>query len=89
MSDIVDIENAEDEIEDFLQFIINYKDMLEQSITSMSNKIEYNKEELDEVKKFLVDNCKHDVEIDYVDSIKNGEVHSVILKYCKICNTVF
>ena len=63
--------------------------MLEQSITTMKNKIEYRTEELGKIKDFLRENCEHQLEIDYVDSMKNCEINSIIIKYCKKCDLTF
>jgi|TARA_B110000008_G_C16436024_1_gene349852 predicted transcriptional regulator len=80
-----EIEEEVDLVEEHLQFIINYKDMLEQSIESMTYKIQDRTEELKKIKDFLHENCDHNIEIDYIDSMKNGETMSQMIKYCKNC----
>ena len=55
----------------------------------MKNKIEHHTEELQCVKEYLTENCDHKIEIDYIDSMKNGETMSQIIKYCKKCNLTF
>ena len=82
VEEIVEEENV---IEEHLQFLINYKDMLEQSISTMKNKIENNTGELEKIKEYLSENCEHNIEIDYIDSMKNGETMSQMIKYCKNC----
>ena len=89
MSEIEEIAEEGDVVEEHLQFLINYKDMLDQSISTMKNKIEYYTEELEKIKEYLTENCDHKIEIDYIDSIKNGETMSQIIKYCKKCNLTF
>jgi len=80
---------TEDVVEEHLQFLINYKDMLEQSISTMKNKIEYRTEELEKIKDFLHENCDHQFDIDYVDTMRNGELGSLMIKYCKKCKLTF
>ena len=82
-------EDNKDVVEEHLQFLINYKDMLERNILSMKNKIEHHTEELQCVKEYLTENCDHKIELDYIDSMKNGETMSQIIKYCKKCNLTF
>jgi len=89
MSEIEEIAEEGDVVEEHLQFLINYKDMLDQSISTMKNKIEHYTEELEKIKEYLTENCDHKIEIDYIDSIKNGETMSQIIKYCKKCNLTF
>jgi hypothetical protein len=72
-----------------IDLIINYKDMLERNILSMEHKLNRQKLELQEVILYLTENCDHKIEIDYIDSIKNGETMSQIIKYCKKCNLTF
>jgi len=72
-----------------IDLIINYKDMLERNILSMEHKLNRQKLELQEVILYLTENCDHKIEIDYIDSIKNGETMSQIIKYCKECNLTF
>tara|TARA_Y100000591_G_C21845707_1_gene708588 strand:- start:1450 stop:1707 length:258 start_codon:yes stop_codon:yes gene_type:complete len=83
--------DSEDEniVEEYIEFLINYKEMLEQSITSMTYKIQDHKEELKKIKKFLKKNCQHDIEIDHIDSMKNGDTMNQIIKYCKKCELTF
>ena len=38
---------------------------------------------------FLKENCEHDIEIDYIDSMKNGDTMSQMIKYCKKCGLTF
>ena len=83
-----DSEN-ENVVEEYLEFLINYKEMLEQSITSMTYKLESYNKELIKIKDFLKDNCDHKIEIDYIDSMKNGETMSQMIKYCKNCKLTF
>tara|TARA_B110000008_G_C16935950_1_gene550569 strand:- start:481 stop:747 length:267 start_codon:yes stop_codon:yes gene_type:complete len=78
----IDEENV---IEEHLQFLINYKDMLEQSIESMTYKIQDRTEELEKIKDFLHENCEHQLDMDYIDTMKNGETMSQMIKYCKNC----
>lgn len=89
MSEIEEIAEDGDVVEEHLQFLINYKDMLDQSISTMKNKIEHYTEELEKIKEYLTENCDHKIEIDYIDSMKNGETMSQIIKYCKKCNLTF
>ena len=77
-----DSEN-ENVVEEYLEFLINYKEMLEQSITSMTYKLESYTRELTKIKDFLKDNCDHNIQIDYIDTMKNGETMSQMIKYCK------
>ena len=72
-----------------IDLIINYKDMLERNILSMEHKLNRQKLELQEVILYLTENCDHKIEIDYIDSMKNGETMSQIIKYCKKCNLTF
>ena len=81
--------DTENVIEEYLEFLINYKEMLEQSIESMTYKIQDHKQELKKIKIFLKENCEHDIEIDYVDSVKNGDTMSQMIKYCKKCELTF
>lgn len=80
---------GENVVEEYIEFLINYKEMLEQSITSMTYKIENYTSELKKIKEFLKDNCDHEIETDYVDSMKNGETMSQMIKYCKKCELTF
>ena len=89
MSEIEEIAEDGDVVEEHLQFLINYKDMLDQSISTMKNKIEHYTEELEKIKEYLTENCDHKIEIDYIDSMKNGETMSQVIKYCKKCNLTF
>lgn len=82
-------EDNKDVVEEHLQFLINYKEMLDQSISTMKNKIEHRTEELEKIKEYLTENCEHQLDIDYIDSMKNGETMSQIIKYCKKCNLTF
>lgn len=86
VEEIVEEENV---IEEHLQFLINYKDMLEQSISTMKNKIENNTGELEKIKEYLSENCEHNIEIDYIDIMRNGETMSQMIKYCKKCELSF
>ena len=86
VEEIVEEENV---IEEHLQFLINYKDMLEQSISTMKNKIENNTGELEKIKEYLSENCEHNIEIDYIDTMQNGETMSQMIKYCKKCELSF
>tara|TARA_B100001063_G_C16777954_1_gene567401 strand:+ start:4893 stop:5126 length:234 start_codon:yes stop_codon:yes gene_type:complete len=72
-----------------IDLLINYKEMLEQNITSMKYKIEEQQIELSRVKEYLNENCEHDIIIDYIDTIKNGECLSNKIKYCKNCEFTF
>ena len=83
-----DSEN-ENVVEEYLEFLINYKEMLEQSITSMTYKLESYTRELTKIKDFLKDNCDHNIQIDYIDTMKNGETMSQMIKYCKKCELSF
>ena len=83
-----DSEN-ENVVEEYLEFLINYKEMLEQSITSMTYKLESYTRELTKIKDFLKDNCDHNIQIDYIDTMKNGETMSQMIKYCKNCGLTF
>tara|TARA_B110000285_G_C14904891_1_gene505081 strand:+ start:463 stop:747 length:285 start_codon:yes stop_codon:yes gene_type:complete len=83
------VEEEENVIEEHLQFLINYKDMLEQSISTMKNKIENNTGELEKIKEYLSENCEHNIEIDYIDTMQNGETMSQMIKYCKKCELSF
>ncbi len=83
-----DSEN-ENVVEEYLEFLINYKEMLEQSITSMTYKLESYTRELTKIKDFLKDNCDHNIQIDYIDTMKNGETMSQMIKYCKNCELTF
>lgn len=83
-----DSEN-ENVVEEYLEFLINYKEMLEQSITSMTYKLESYTRELTKIKDFLKDNCDHNIQIDYIDTMKNGETTSQMIKYCKNCELTF
>ena len=76
-------------VEEHLTFLINYKEMLEQSITSMSYKIETYTDELEKITEFLKKHCKHNIEIDYIDTIKKGETLSQMIKYCNKCHLTF
>ena len=80
---------SENVVEEYIEFLINYKEMLEQSITSMTYKIENYTSELKKIKEFLKNNCDHQIETDYVDSMKNGETMSQMIKYCKKCELTF
>ena len=84
-----EIEEEVDLVEEHLQFLINYKDMLEQSISTMKNKIENNTEELGKIKEYLSENCEHKLVIDYIDIMRNGETMSQMIKYCKKCELSF
>jgi len=84
-----EIEEEVDLVEEHLQFLINYKDMLEQSISTMKNKIENNTGELEKIKEYLSENCEHKLVIDYIDTMRNGETMSQMIKYCKKCDLSF
>ena len=83
-----DSEN-ENVVEEYLEFLINYKEMLEQSITSMTYKLESYTRELKKIKDFLKENCEHNIQIDYIDTMKNGETMNQMIKYCKNCELTF
>ena len=89
MSEIEEIAEDGDVVEEHLQFLINYKDMLEQSISTMKNKIENNTGELEKIKEYLSENCEHKLVIDYIDTMRNGETMSQMIKYCKKCDLSF
>ena len=84
-----EIEEEVDLVEEHLQFLINYKDMLEQSISTMKNKIENNTGELEKIREYLSENCEHKLVIDYIDTMRNGETMSQMIKYCKKCDLSF
>ena len=75
--------------EEHVQFLINYKDMLETNISTMENKIETYTHKLVEIKQYLVENCEHDVETDFIYSMRNGDTISTMIKYCTKCNLTF
>ena len=83
------VEDEDDLVEEHLQFLINYKDMLEQSISTMKNKIENNTGELEKIREYLSENCEHKLVIDYIDTMRNGETMSQMIKYCKKCDLSF
>ena len=83
-----DSEN-ENVVEEYLEFLINYKEMLEQSITSMTYKLESYTRELKKINDFLKDNCDHNIQTDYIDTMKNGETMTQMIKYCKNCKLTF
>ena len=89
MSEIEEIAEDGDVVEEHLQFLINYKDMLEQSISTMKNKIENNTGELEKIREYLSENCEHKLVIDYIDTMRNGETMSQMIKYCKKCDLSF
>jgi len=89
MSEIEEIAEEGDVVEEHLQFLINYKDMLDQSISTMKNKIEHYTEELEKIKEYLTENCEHQLDMDYIDTMKNGDTFSLLIKYCKKCNLTF
>tara|TARA_B100000780_G_C20719216_1_gene285882 strand:+ start:235 stop:468 length:234 start_codon:yes stop_codon:yes gene_type:complete len=72
-----------------IDLLTNYKDMLERNIMSMEHKLNHQKLELQEVILYLTENCHHQFDIDYVDSMKNGESMSQMIKYCKKCELSF
>ena len=72
-----------------IDLLINYKNLLERNIISMENKLNEQKLELQEVMLYLKKNCHHKIEIDYIDSMKNGETISQMIKYCEKCELTF
>ena len=72
-----------------IDLLINYKNMLERNILSMEHKLNEQKSELQEVMLYLKENCDHKIEIDYIDTMKNGETMSQMIKYCKKCELTF
>ena len=67
-----------------LNFLINYKDYLEKNIISME---EY-KNEFKKLEQFIKNNCNHNIETDYIDSMTNYRLSDQI-KYCTICKLSF
>ena len=64
--------------------IINYKEYLEREILSMKNKLEDYNIEFENVKIFILKNCKHNWVNDNIDQIE-GIQESIPIKYCDIC----
>ena len=63
--------------------------MLERNILSMEHKLNEQKSELQEVMLYLKENCDHNIQIDYIDTMKNGETTSQMIKYCEKCELTF
>lgn len=71
-----------------LNFLINYKDYLEKNIISMELKIQEYKNEFKKLEQFIKNNCNHNIETDYIDSMTNYRLSDQI-KYCTICKLSF
>ena len=74
-----------------LEFLIKYKNMMINNIANLKkknqqqNKIQECEKHLKPVIEYIKTNCQHDIEIDYIDSIKNGDYHTEMIKYCTKC----
>ncbi len=67
-----------------IQHIINYKNYLEREIISMENKLKDYSVEFENVKTFILNNCKHEWINDNVDQMEGYRL-SVPIKYCNKC----
>lgn len=67
-----------------IQHIINYKNYLEREIISMENKLKDYSVEFENVKTFILNNCKHEWINDNVDQMEGYKL-SVPIKYCNKC----
>lgn len=74
-----------------LEQLITYKNTLINNIANLKqknqeqNKIQECEKQLKPVIEYIKINCQHDIEIDYIDSMKNGDYHTEMIKYCTKC----
>ena len=74
-----------------LELLIRYKNTLVNNIANLKqenheqNKIRECEKQLKPVIEYIKINCQHDIEIDYIDSMKNGDYHTEMIRYCTKC----
>lgn len=74
-----------------LESLIKYKNMLVNNIANLKvtnsdkTKILECEKHLKQVREYIKTTCQHDIEFDYIDSMKNGDYHTEIIRYCTKC----
>ena len=71
-----------------IQHIINYKNYLEREIISMEHKLKDYTIEFENVKTFILNNCKHEWVNDNIDQMEGYKL-SVPIKYCNKCQSTY
>ena len=74
-----------------LETLIKYKNMLVNNIANLKytnsdkTKILDCEKHLKQIREYIKINCQHDIEIDYIDSMRNGDYHTELIRYCTKC----
>ena len=71
-----------------IQHIINYKNYLEREIISMEHKLKDYTIEFENVKTFILNNCKHEWVNDNIDQMEGYKL-STPIKYCNKCQSTY
>lgn len=73
---------------DSMDCILEWKRKTESQINKLNYELNEKKEELDNIYKYLYENCKHEIVQDYVDQM-DGYKLSIPIKYCTKCELTF